>query len=48
MNEPPRKPLYAVDTNVLMEWQFRAYPTDVFASMVGKVDALMRREGWKL
>ncbi len=41
MSEPPRKPLYAVDTNVLMEWQFRAYPTDIFASLVGKVDALI-------
>lgn len=41
MNEAPRKPLYAVDTNVLMEWQFRAYPTDIFASLVGRVDALI-------
>ena len=41
MSEPPRKPLYAIDTNVLMEWQFRAYPTDIFASLVDKVDELI-------
>lgn len=41
MSEFPRKPLYAVDTNVLMEWQFRAYPTDIFTSLVGKVDELI-------
>ncbi len=41
MNEAPRKPLYAIDTNVLMEWQFRAYPTDIFASLVNQVDALI-------
>ena len=41
MIEIPRKPLYSVDTNVLMEWQFRAYPTDIFESLVAKVDALI-------
>ncbi len=37
----PRKPLYSVDTNVLMEWQFRAYPTDIFESLTTKVDGLI-------
>jgi hypothetical protein len=41
MNNAPRKPLYAIDTNVLMEWQFRAYPTDIFASLIAKVDGLI-------
>lgn len=41
MSEAPRKSLYAIDTNVLMEWQFRAYPTDIFASLVSHVDALI-------
>ena len=41
MSEASRKSLYAIDTNVLMEWQFRAYPTDIFASLVNQVDALI-------
>ena len=41
MSDPPRRPLYAIDTSVLMEWQFRAYPTDVFASLVDRVDGLI-------
>lgn len=41
MSDAPRKPLYSVDTSVLMEWQFRAYPTDIFASLTGKVDTLI-------
>ncbi len=41
MSEAPRKSLYAIDTNVLMEWQFRAYPADIFVSLVKHVDTLI-------
>ena len=41
MSDALRKPLYAIDTNVLMEWQFRAYPTDIFATLVHQVDTLI-------
>lgn len=33
--------LYAVDTNIYMDWQARHYPTDVFASLIGHVDGLV-------
>jgi hypothetical protein len=41
MSDAPRKSLYSVDTSVLMEWQFRAYPTDIFATLNRKVDELI-------
>jgi hypothetical protein len=41
MHNAPRRPLYAVDTNVFMDWQARYYPTDIFASITAKVDALI-------
>lgn len=41
MSDATAGPLYAVDTNVLMEWQARAYPTDVFSSLADRVDALV-------
>lgn len=34
-------PIYALDTNVFMDWQARYYPTDIFASLTAKVDALI-------
>lgn len=33
--------LYVLDTNVLMDWQARYYPTDVFHSMLGLFDDLI-------
>ena len=33
--------LYVLDTNVLMDWQARYYPTDVFHSMLGLFDELI-------
>ena len=33
--------IYSIDTNSLMDWQARYYPTDVFASLVTKMDALV-------
>lgn len=36
--------LYAVDTNIYMDWQARHYPTDVFASLIGYVDGLVSEE----
>ena len=41
MSEPPRRPLYAVDTNVFMDWQFRHYPTDIFPSLLSRIDSLI-------
>ena len=33
--------VYCIDTNVLMDWQARYFPTDVFASLITKVDGLI-------
>jgi len=44
MSDPARRPLYAVDTNVFMDWQFRHYPTDIFPSLLSRVDALIAEE----
>jgi hypothetical protein len=41
MSEPPRRPLYAVDANVFMDWQFRHYPTDIFPSILTRIDSLI-------
>ncbi len=41
MSDAPRRPLYAVDTNVFMDWQFRHYPTDIFPSILSRVDSLI-------
>ena len=41
MSNAPHKAIYSVDTNVLMDWQARFFPTDVFETLVEKVDGLM-------
>ena len=46
MSERPRKPIYSIDTNVLMDWQARFYPTDIFGSVVGYVDSLIAEGRW--
>jgi len=33
--------IYSIDTNSLMDWQARYYPTDVFTSLVTKMDDLV-------
>jgi hypothetical protein len=33
--------VYSIDTNVLMDWQVRYFPTDVFASLITKIDGLI-------
>jgi Domain of unknown function (DUF4411) len=38
------RPIYALDTNVFMDWQARYYPTDIFASLTPKVDALITEQ----
>lgn len=44
MSKAAPGPIYAVDTNVLMDWQARYYPTDVFKSLVLRVDSLVSQE----
>lgn len=34
-------PVYCIDTNALMDWQVRYYPTDVFASLLDHFDTLI-------
>lgn len=46
MSEAPAKPIYAIDTNVVMDWQARYYPTDLFGSLVVRVDELMQQKRW--
>jgi len=41
MSDALRGPLYALDTNVFMDWQARYYPTDVFTSLPSRIEALM-------
>jgi hypothetical protein len=38
------KRLYSVDTNIFMDWQARHYPTDIFASLIDRVDSLIEEE----
>ena len=37
-------PIYCIDTNSLMDWQVRFYPTDVFASLLERFYALIKQE----
>ena len=41
MSKAAPVPIYAVDTNVLMDWQARYYPTDIFKSLVPRIDSLV-------
>jgi hypothetical protein len=41
MNSPASQPVYAVDTNVLMDWQARYYPSDVFGSLTARIEGLV-------
>src|SRR5690242_4332355 len=33
--------VYSIDTNSLMDWQARYYPTDVFPSLLTRIDVLV-------
>ena len=41
-HERALKPTYVVDTNIFMDWQARLYPTDVFASLIARIDELIQ------
>lgn len=41
MNNGAPHPIYSVDSSSLMDWQARHYPTDVFATMLARVDTLI-------
>jgi len=41
MSDGTRRTVYAIDTNVLMDWQARHYPTDVFSTVPDRVDGLV-------
>ncbi len=43
----PDPAVYSIDTNVLMDWQARYYPTDVFATMSGRIDSLVSAGRWQ-
>lgn len=43
----PESALYSIDTNVLMDWQARYYPADIFGSLVGRIDALIDAGRWR-
>ena len=42
MSSATRGPLYAVDSNVFMDWQARYYPTDIFQSLPTLVEGLIK------
>lgn len=41
MADPSPLAIYSVDTSSFMDWQARYYPSDVFASIVGRADGLI-------
>ena len=36
--------MYSLDTNVLMDWQARYYPTDVFSSLLDRMDSVIAEQ----
>lgn len=44
MTDSEKKTIYSVDANVFMDWQARFYPTDIFHSLLDKVDHLLNEE----
>src|SRR5258708_7641456 len=44
MSDGAGQPLYSVDSSSLMDWQARYYPSDVFKSLLQKVDGLVASE----
>lgn len=43
----PDPTVYSIDTNVLMDWQARFYPTDVFPTLSDRLDALVSAGRWQ-
>ena len=41
MSSPQPPAIYSIDSNSLMDWQARYYPTDVFHSIVAAMDSLV-------
>jgi hypothetical protein len=41
MSDGAPQPIYSVDSSSLMDWQARYYPSDVFTTLVARVDALI-------
>lgn len=48
MSDGTPKAIYAIDTSVVMDWQARYFPTDVFPSLVSSVDLLIGEGRWLL
>lgn len=44
MTDSKQPAFYSVDTSALIDWQSRFYPTDVFHSLLSKVDQLIKEE----
>ncbi|MGV3533447.1 MAG: DUF4411 family protein [Chthoniobacteraceae bacterium] len=44
MSNGPGSQGYFFDTNVLMDWQARFYPTDVFRTLISRIDELATAE----
>lgn len=40
-DSPGQKRTYSFDTNIYMDWQARHYPTDVFESLIVRIDELI-------
>lgn len=41
MSDGAPQPIYSVDSSSLMDWQARYYPSDVFTTLVTRIDALI-------
>ena len=41
MSDEPQRMMYSVDTNVFMDWHVRYYPTDIFPTLVVKLDDMI-------
>jgi hypothetical protein len=44
MSNGADQPIYSVDSSTLMDWQARYYPSDVFKTLLQKVDGLVANE----
>ncbi len=44
MTDSSKKPVYSVDTSAFIDWQFRYYPSDIFSSLLDKVDQLLKEK----
>ena len=44
MSDSADQPIYSVDSSTLMDWQARYYPSDVFKTLLQKVDLLVANE----